>query len=405
MAATNLPGPLPDPEMVLVRYGELALKGKNRGSFEHALIRNILDATAHLSAVKIVRKRGRLAVFPARRTIEVARRCQDVFGIKSVSPAWGCPVEREAIAELAGEVLTRSLEGRPAGREITFRVQSSRADKNFPLTSVELDRYIAECILPGVEDLKVQLKDAELVLGIEVRPERAYVFVDRLPGLGGLPVGTLGRVMCLLSGGIDSPVAAWLAMKRGCRVSFVTYHSHPYIGDASKKKVIDLVRKLTRYQPTARVFVVPFTEIQVAIRDRAPEAYRTVLYRRMMQRIASHLSYRDRCKALLTGESVGQVASQTLENLTCIEAAAKLPVIRPLVCYDKEEAIALARKIGTFELSILPEPDCCTVFMPKKPIIHGRVESCEKAEAELEVERLVEAALAGTEVIDVESDH
>ncbi len=396
--------PLPDPEMVLVRYGELALKGKNRGSFEHALIRNIQAATRGLSAVRIERTRGRLAVFPERRTLEVARRCQDVFGIKSVSPAWGCEAESEAIAALAGEVLARALKERPAEREITFRVSTSRGDKSFPLTSVELDRFVAERILPGVEGLKVQLKDAELVLGIEVRPERAYVFVDRFPGLGGLPVGTLGRVMCLLSGGIDSPVAAWLAMKRGCRVSFVTYHSHPYIGDASKKKVIDLVRKLTRYQPTARVFVVPFTEIQVAIRDGAPEAYRTVLYRRMMQRIASHLAHRDKCKALLTGESMGQVASQTLENLTCIEAAAELPVIRPLVCYDKEEAIERAREIGTFELSILPEPDCCTVFMPRKPIIHGRVESCERAEAELEVERLVAAALAGTEVIDLESD-
>lgn len=396
--------PLADPEMVLVRYGELALKGKNRGTFEHALVRNIIAAAKHLSPVHIERRRGRMAVHPERRTLEVARRCQDVFGIKSVSPAWGCEPTKERIAEVAGEVLRRELAERPPGREIVFRVESHRADKAFPLTSVELDHYVAERILPGLDGLKIRMKDVELSLGIEVRRNRAYVFVARLPGLGGLPVGTLGRVLCLLSGGIDSPVAAWLAMKRGCRVSFVTYHSYPYIGDASKKKVLDLVRRLTRYQPIARVFVVPFTACQVAIRDGAPEAYRTVLYRRMMQRIASRLAQRDRCGALLTGESLGQVASQTLENITCIEAAAELPVIRPLITNDKEETIELARRIGTYELSILPEPDCCTVFMPTKPVIHGRVEHCERAEAALEVERLVEEALAGTEVVDLESE-
>jgi tRNA uracil 4-sulfurtransferase len=397
--------PTTDPEMVLVRYGELALKGKNRGSFEQALIRNIRAACANISNTRVERKWGRLAVFAERRVAEIAVRCRDVFGIKSVSPAWGCEAEKEAIAKLARFVLEQELATRPKGRELTFRVQTSRADKSFPMTSVELDRFIADRILPGIGDMKIDLVNAELRLGIEVRPERTYVFVSRLPGLGGLPLGTLGRAMCLISGGIDSPVAAWLAMKRGCRVSFVTYHSHPYIGDASKKKVIDLVRRLARYQDGCRLFVVPFTEIQTSIRDGAPEPYRTVLYRRMMQRLASHLARRDRCKILLTGESMGQVASQTLENITCIEAAAGLPVLRPLITYDKEEAIALARDIGTYDLSILPEPDCCTLFMPTAPIIHGRVDVCEEAEKGLEVDRLVTTALEGTEVFDVESDY
>ena len=392
------------PEMVLVRYGELALKGKNRGSFEHALIRNIQAACRNISPVKIERRRGRLAVFAERRTLDVARRCQEVFGIKTVSPARGCEAVPERIAEVAGEVLAATLRANPAWRELPFRVESNRADKKFPMISTELDRYVAEAILPDIGLLKIDLVHAELRLGIDVRPERAYVFVDRWPGLGGLPVGSVGRTLCLISGGIDSPVAAWLAMKRGCHVSFITYHSYPYIGEASKKKVVDLVRRLSRYQAKSRLFVVPFTEIQVAIRDHAPEAYRTVLYRRMMQRIAPRVASRDRCKALVTGESVGQVASQTLENLSCIEAASELPVLRPLITYDKEESILLAQRIGTFELSIQPAPDCCTVFMPFGPIIHGRRDACEEAERLLEVEALVARALEGVEVIDVESD-
>jgi len=392
------------PEMVLVRYGELGLKGKNRGSFEHALIRNMRAAAKPIAEVRVERKRGRMAVFAEARVAEVARRLQDVPGIKSVSPAWGCEAEPEAIAELARQVLHEALRDRPADEETSFRVKTSRADKRFPMTSTELDRYVAERALPGLERMRVDLSQPAMRLEIEVRPERAYVFVQRFPGPGGLPVGTLGRAMCLLSGGIDSPVAAYLAMKRGCQVSYVTFHSYPYIGEASKKKVLDLVRRLSRYQPRSRVFVVPFTEIQTTIRDRAPEPYRTVLYRRFMQRLASRLAHRDHCKALLTGESLGQVASQTLENMTCIEAAAALPVLRPLLTFDKEEAINLAQRINTYDLSILPEPDCCTVFMPSRPIIHGRVEACEEAEAELGVEALVERALEGTERIDIAGD-
>ncbi|MAF67440.1 MAG: tRNA 4-thiouridine(8) synthase ThiI [Planctomycetes bacterium] len=392
------------PEMVLIRYGELALKGKNRGSFEQALMRNIHAATRCVGEVRVERRRGRMAVFSERRVMDVARRLQDVFGIKSLSPAWGCAVDPEEIADLARRVLADALADFPPEGPITFRVSSSRAEKRFPLNSMELDRFIAERVLPDHERLEVHLDAPALSLGIDVRPERAYVFVRRLPGPGGLPVSTLGRGMCLLSGGIDSPVAAWLAMKRGCRVAYVSFHSPPYIGERSKKKVRDLVRVLARFQPTSRLFVAPFTEVQTTIRDRAPEPYRTVLYRRMMQRIATRLARREKCGALITGESLGQVASQTLENLTCIEAAADLPVLRPLVTFDKEEAIDLARKIGTFDISTRPEPDCCTVFMPGRPVIRGHLAACEEAEATLEVENLVKRAVRGTEKLEIESD-
>ncbi|MDP6538896.1 MAG: tRNA uracil 4-sulfurtransferase ThiI [Planctomycetota bacterium] len=392
------------PEMVLVRYGELALKGKNRGAFEQALVRNIEAATRLIAPVRVERRRGRMAVFGERRVSDVARRLQDVFGIKSLSPAWGCAVAPEAIAELAARVLADALADFPPEGPITFRVASSRAEKRFPLSSMELDRFIAERVLPDHPRLKVRLERPELSLGIDVRPERAYVFVRRLPGPGGLPVSTLGRGMCLLSGGIDSPVAAWLAMKRGCRVAFVSFHSPPYIGERSRKKIRDLVGILARYQPTSRLYVAPFTEVQTTIRDRAPQPYRTVLYRRMMQRIATRLARREKCGALITGESLGQVASQTLENLTCIEAATDLPVLRPLVTFDKEEAIDLARRIGTFEVSTRPEPDCCTVFMPEHPVLRGNLAACEEAEAALEVEVLVDRAVRASEKLEIASD-
>ena len=404
MTSTSTGAPLATdaPTLALVRYGELALKGRNRGMFERALMKNLRAALAPITPVRIDRVRGRLAVFPERRHLEAARRLAEVFGIKSVSPAWFAPLDVDDIVEVGKRVLRDALANLPADQARTFRVRCTRAEKRFPLTSVELDRRVADGVLPGHEHLRVQLEDADVTLGVDVRPEGAYLYSRRLPGPGGLPVGTLGRAMCLLSGGIDSPVSAWLAMKRGCEVSFVTFHSYPFIGEASRRKVIELARRLARFQPRTRLFVVPFTEVQVAVRDASPEAYRTVIYRRMMQRIASRLAVQDRCGALVTGESLGQVASQTLENLSRIEEAAELPVLRPLIAFDKEESIALARRIGTFELSSSPEPDCCTVFQPRHPVLRSRAVDCARAEARLAVEALVERAVAGAEIIDLE---
>ena len=392
------------PELVLVRYSEIALKGGNRREFERALVRNLRSAASPIAKLEVERRRGRLAVFPDRRVERVAECATRVFGISSVSPAWTAALDPEAIAEVARGVLADALANFPSGRRIPFRVRSRRAEKRFPLTSTELDRFVADRVLTEDGPLDVDLSCPELTLGIDVRSERAYVFARSLPGPGGLPVGTLGRGLCLLSGGIDSPVAAWSIMKRGTAMSFVTFHSYPYIGEASKKKVVDLVRRLARWQPKSRLYVAPFTQIQEAIRDGAPPSYRTVLYRRMMHRIASRLARKDRARILVTGECLGQVASQTMENLTCIGDAAELPVLRPLISFDKDETIAVARRIGTFETSILPEPDCCTVFQPKRPILRGRIEECEAAEAKLDVEELVASAVRETEEIDVDSD-
>lgn len=391
------------PEVLLVRYGELSLKGGNRRFFEQTLARNIRNAVEGIAKIHLELRHGRIHVIPSRRPREVARRLQDVFGIKTLSPAWSAPNDPDAIVATARALLEQAL-SEETDRVVSFRVRSRRADKRFPLSSGELDRYVAERILPGHERVRVQLVDPELELGIEVREKRTWLFHERLTGRAGLPVGTLGRVLCLISGGIDSPVAAWMAMKRGCHAGFVTYHSYPYIGESAKRKVADLVRVLARFQGSSRLSVVPFTETQTAIRDSAPEAYRTVLYRRMMQRIASELATRHGYKALVTGDSVGQVASQTLENMTCIAQASSLPILQPLIGFDKEEIIERARSIGSFEISALPEPDCCTVFQPRKPMIRGRIEECLAAEADLDIESLVRQAADGAELLTIQPD-
>jgi thiamine biosynthesis protein ThiI len=387
-------------DVVVARFGELWLKGKNRHVFEERARANARAALAGTARVRISRVPGGLVFAPEPEGTRelVARRLQEVFGFTSISPARVTEPEPDAIASLAAEVLAEALETSPAGPPIPFRVESRRSDKTFPLTSTELDRYVADRILaPHTARLRVDLSHPELVLGIHVHADQAWVFARRLAGAGGLPVGTVGRVAALLSGGIDSPVAAWMSMKRGCEVVFVSFHSYPWVGASFLQKVERIVRRLGRWQGPSVLLAVPFADVQTALREHTREDYRTVLYRRAMQRIATELAGRERATALVTGESLGQVASQTLENLTAIGAATALPVLRPLIAFDKEETIALARRIGTYELSIEPEPDCCTVFLPRKPVIRGRIEVCEEEEARLDLAALLAQAVASAE--------
>lgn len=399
---------LPAPALLL-RYGELTLKGLNQDQFISRLRRNILRQTAPISPVRVERVYNRMLVFPERRSEQIARKLQHVFGLKSISPAWITAPTADAILPVARAVFLDALESLrgphdASARTVTCRVETTRADKRFPIPSNVFDRQAGEHVLAGVSGVKVKLDDPELTLGIDIRAEGAYLFARRLAGAAGLPVGSSGRGLCLLSGGIDSPVAAWMMMKRGMWMSFVTFHSYPYIGEPSKEKVLSLARNLAQWQPNARTYVVPFTACQEAIRDGAPESYRTVLYRRMMQRIASRLARAHQLDALVTGESLGQVASQTIENMNCIASASTLPVLRPLVGFDKDDTIAIARRIGTFDTSNRQEPDCCTVFMPTKPVIHGDLALCEEFERNLPIDALVDAACAGVEIVDFEGE-
>ena len=391
-------------EVVLARFGELWLKGKNRGEFERVLVRNSRVALHAIDPeAKIEREHGLVIVRPTRRAGEVARRLREVFGYSSISLARGCPSTPEAIARLGAEVFREALEAYPPGRVVTFRVKTQRADKRFPLTSPQLDVHVAEAIPQElVPRIRVDLAQAELVLGIHVRKEASYVFVRRESGAGGLPTGSIGRAVALLSGGIDSPVAAWMTMKRGCEVVLLSFHSYPWVGEGFERKVERLAKVLARYQSRTRLVFLPLAEIQQTIKDQTPPAYRTVLYRRMMQRLANRVAREQRALAVVTGESLGQVASQTLENLTCIEEAGELPVLRPLIAFDKPETIALAQRIGTFAISIENEPDCCTVFQPERPILRGRVEDCLRAEKGLALEELLERALEGRRVLELQ---
>ncbi len=399
-------------EALLIRYGEIALKGGNRPLFEQTLARNLRTSLADAPDLRVHRMRGRMLLTSAMPAAELALDAQKVFGVTSVSPATEVAPEADAILEAALKCTEDALRTDFAGNAdadgricagiadpVRFRVSVNRAYKRFPFTSYDFAPQVAQHVLPRTGGMTVDLKNPQLELEIDIRQEGAWVFARRLKGPGGLPVGTMGRVHCLLSGGIDSPVAAWLCMKRGMRVEFVSFYSFPYVGPQTREKIIKLAEKLAEWQPNTVLHMVPFADYQTAIRDHCPEPYRTILYRRAMQRIASRIAQRRKGKALVTGESVGQVASQTLENMRVIEEASHYPVLRPLVTYDKVEAVALARRIGSYELSTLPAPDCCTVFQPESPVIYGRLADALEAESALDLDTLTHNALKGTERI------
>lgn len=390
-------------EALLIRYGELGLKGANRPWFERKLAANLRVALADTPDLQVRRLRGRMVLSGARPPAELERAAARVFGVTSLSSAtvlpagaYGADALAEAAVRCARQALPREF---PGDGPVRMKVEVRRADKDYPLRSIDVARKLGAALLADQPRYRVDLNEPELTVGVDLRPEAAFVFAGRRPGPGGLPVATTGRVHCLLSGGIDSPVAAWLCMKRGMRVDFISFYSFPYVGPQTRDKVLRLAEELMRWQPEAVLHLVPFAAYQEAIRDHAPEAYRTILYRRAMQRIASVIARMRKGKALVTGESVGQVASQTLENMRLIEEASSLPVLRPLVTYDKLEVVELARRIGTYEVSTLPAPDCCTVFQPASPVVHGRLVEVQAAEAELDLGKLTHDAVHGTERI------
>ncbi len=388
-------------ETILIRYGEIGLKGKNRGFFEKMLVRNI-ERTLSLGPGHVRRLRGRIFLEGIEAPFATVRgKLQRVFGIHSFSRIEEAPLEREAILEGAVALFERLRATKPSARSFAVRVR--RANKRFPATSMEIAREAGAAVLARAPEMSVDLEDPDLAVEIEIGERAAAFPLDRWPGPGGLPVGVGGRVMLLISGGIDSPVAGWLAMKRGCTLECVYFHTPPYTGGQVQEKVATLCRHLHGFHPAPlSLTVVHFTPILEAIQRSCPTDLGVVLQRRMMHRIAERLAERKGARALVTGENLGQVASQTLENLCRLDEVVSMPILRPLITFDKAETIELARRIGTYETSILPYSDCCALFVPSHPQTHASREGVERAEASLDVEALLLAALDRVETIEID---
>ena len=379
-------------ELLLVRYGEVFLKGQNRPFFLRKLVDHVREAVSGVGG-RVFLSDGRIYVSDFTDMDECIRRVTRVFGIHSVSPAVEMEKDDfEAICAQAARMM-EPLSG-------TFKVLARRSDKRYPLDSPAIMREAGGYVLEHVPHLSVDVNHPDHELMIEIR-KNAYLSVDKILAVGGMPMGTNGKACLLLSGGIDSPVAGFMIAKRGVELCCVHYHSFPYTSERAREKVLELARELSEYCGKMRVHVVPFTEIQLKIHELCPENFTTLIMRRYMMRIAERLARADGAQALVTGESVGQVASQTMEALGCTDEVVGMPVFRPLIGMDKSEIIERAEKIGTFETSSLPYEDCCTVFTPKHPATHPRVELVRKAEEALCGEALIEAAIAGTEVVEV----
>ena len=376
-------------EVLLVRYGEVHLKGQNRPYFLRRLTDNVRHAVAPLGAEAALID-SRIYVTGMADMDEAVRRVTRVFGIHSVSPAWELDKDYAQIEQKCVE-LTRGLRG-------TFKVLARRSDKRFYMTSQQLNEELGGAILDANPDLKVDVHHPDHRVTVEIR-DHAYVCVSEIMAAGGMPLGTGGRAMLLLSGGIDSPVAGYQMMRRGVNVNAVHFFSFPYTSERAKEKVLDLARILGGYGAGMRVFIVPFTDIQLKIHEKCPDSMGTLIMRRFMMRIANQIARRDGATALITGESLGQVASQTIEALACTDAVAEMPVFRPLISLDKLEITNIAVKIGTYETSSLPYEDCCTVFTPRHPMTKPRIENVEKAEQALDIDALVQAAVEGTEAV------
>ncbi len=381
-------------EIILIKNGELALKGLNRMNFENALIKNIKSTINGLGAVNITRAQSTITVepmsedFPFETALE---RIKKVFGIAAFCRAAATDKNIDEIIKVTVPYLKDTMQ-----QVKTFKVEAKRSDKKFPLTSPEISRIIGGELLKNNHHLKVDVHNPDIVVTIEVRDHAAYIRAGQIHGAGGMPVGTAGRASILISGGIDSPVAAWMMAKRGIELDAIHFASPPYTSIRAEQKVKKLLSRVAQYSGPIRMGIVPFTELQQTIADNCPEEYFTLIMRRMMMRISERLAKKRNSLALITGESVGQVASQTLPALVTTDAVVNMPVFRPLIGMDKDEIVEISRKIDTFEISIEPYEDCCTVFTPKHPRTRPTLEQCEQAEALFDFEPLINEAVENT---------
>ena len=377
-------------ELLLVRYGEIFLKGQNRPVFMRALVKRVKRAVQDLGATVYLND-SRIFVTDYTDQDEAIRKVTKVFGVHSVCPAIEMPKEDfDAVAAQAVSMMA-DLKG-------TFKVTARRSDKRYPLDSPAINGQIGHRVLVANKNLSVDVKNPDHVMNVEIR-DHAYLYVKVIPAVGGMPVGTNGRATLLLSGGIDSPVAGWMIAKRGVHINAVHFHSYPYTSDRAKEKVLDLARILSESCCGIRVHVVPFTKIQMEIHEKCPDEYTTLIMRRFMMRIAERVAITEKSEALITGESIGQVASQTMTALGTTDMVVNMPVFRPVIGFDKTEIIAIAEKIGTMETSSLPYEDCCTVFTPRHPATHPHLDIIEAAEAKLDMEALIQEAMEGIEIV------
>ncbi|MBR3836360.1 MAG: tRNA 4-thiouridine(8) synthase ThiI [Clostridia bacterium] len=388
-------------EIILLKNGELALKGLNRHTFENQLVKNMKFRLHDLGKIRYVQSQSTIMVEPIDERVdldEAFRRLKTIFGIAGLSRCAAVEKNMDAILPAACEYLREELL-----LAKTFKVEAKRSDKKFPFNSPEICREVGGMILSKYHHLKVDVHNPDLIVNVEVRDNYAYIHGNQQKGAGGMPVGSAGQAAILISGGIDSPVAAWMMAKRGLRLYAIHFASPPYTSQRAEMKVHSLLRLVSKYSGSIPLCVVPFTHIQEEIKDNCPEDLFTIIMRRFMMRCAERIAKDQGCGALITGESVGQVASQTMQAIACTEAVVEdLPLFRPLIGMDKDEVIEISRKIDTFETSILPYEDCCTVFTPKHPKTRPQVKLVEEAEGVLDVEGLIEEALGNLKFINIE---
>lgn len=380
-------------EIILVKNGELALKGLNRSTFEDVLIKNMKRRLSPLGKFTFQKSQSTIMIIPPEGGVdmeEAAQRLTKVFGIAGLSRAAAVPKDMEQIMVRSAEYLAPQLE------EVkTFKVEAKRSDKRFPLKSPEICRELGGYLLEKFPHLKVDVKNPDVVVMAEIRDRAAYIHAGQIRGAGGMPVGTGGKVGLLVSGGIDSPVAGWMMAKRGLEITGIHYASPPYTSERAELKVKELMQIVSRYSGRMALFIVPFTHIQELIGQNCPEELFTIIMRRFMMRIAEKIALRQGCGALVTGESVGQVASQTIGAIACTDAVCQMPVFRPCIGMDKEEIVAVSKNIGAFETSIQPYEDCCTVFTPKHPRTRPSLEMVIQAESVLDIAALEQEAVQG----------
>lgn len=382
---------------IMVRYGELSTKGKNRMRFINKLKRNMKHVLSIYPDVCVVADRDRAHIFlNGTDYVPVAESLKQIFGIQAFSPSYKVEKNLETIKKAVQDVMTDVYhEG------LTFKITSKRSDHNFEMDSRELNQYLGSAVFEVLPNIQAQMKGPDVNLKVEIREEAAYLSYENIKGAGGLPVGTAGRGMLMLSGGIDSPVAGYLALKRGVDIEAVHFASPPYTSPGALKKAQDLTRKLTKFGGNIDFIEVPFTEIQEEIKEKAPEAYLMTLTRRFMMRITDRIREERNGLVIINGESLGQVASQTLESMRAINAVTATPIIRPVVTMDKLEIIDIAQKIDTFDISIQPFEDCCTIFAPDRPKTNPKIKNVEQYEKRMDVEGLVERAVAGIKVTTI----